>query len=847
MAFAYRFTCPLASGVHARPASALEHVARRFTADVSLTNDRTGQIANAKSVLGIVGLDIRYGDQCRIVTVGRDAAWAVESLRVFLEQSFPRADDAPPPSARRPGDVRLPPVLKQANAVVTPGTPVVHGIGIGRAFSMGGFAVPDTIPLTGVSDLEAEVHRVEEAFGHLLSRYDARLDAWDDGVESDVLRAHRSVARDPEFGQAIVHALHTHGCTAAGAIAEAEAQFSGMLAATGSALLRERALDIRDVCRALLREVYGTALPEDDIRLSADAVCLAETLTPGQFLALDRQWLKGLALAHAGTTSHTVILARSAGIPTVVGVDGLDAAALDGQDVVVDADLGVVVTGLTAEARRYYDMERHRLEGRRVRVHRFVERPAATEDGRRIEVAANVGSAVEVAQAVAGGAEGIGLFRTEMLFLARKDPPGEDEQFEQYRRAVVDAGGRPVIVRTLDIGGDKPLPYLDLPKEDNPFLGFRAVRIYPEFEALFRVQIRALLRASAFGRLQVMIPMISRLDEVTWVKEVIADERARLAEAGVAFNAEMPLGAMVEVPSAAFLIGPLSDALDFFSIGTNDLLQYFLAADRANPRLAALANPLEPSFLRLLDRIVSEIHAHGKWVGLCGEMGGQVRHLPVLVGLGLDEISLASPEIAATKARLAGLSATGCRALVERALQMSTATDVARLLEERDHWRPLPLIDPHLVSVDADCRTKEEAIKTAADLLYAAGRTERPRDVEEAVSEREATYSTGFGHGFAIPHCKTDAVSANSMAVVKLRAGVNWGSLDDEPVRVVILLAIRQADQATTHMRLLASLARRVMHGEFRRQIEQEEDPAALCRLLDEPSESSTPFLEETS
>ena len=395
------------------------------------------------------------------------------------------------------------------------------------------------------------------------------------------------MARDPEFSRTIARAVRERQFTAAGAVAEAEAEFSAMLAATGSALLLERALDIRDVCRALLDEVYGSAVARDEVALSVDSVCVADKMTPGQFLALDRRWLKGLVLAHGGTTSHTVILARSSGIPTVVGVGGLDAAAIAGQDVVVDGDLGVVVTGLTDAARRYYDMERRRLDQRRARVRRFSARPAMTEDGRAIDIGANVGSAADVAEAVAGGADGIGLFRTEMLFLARKNPPSEDEQFAQYSRAVTAAGGRPVIVRTLDVGGDKPLPYLSLPKEENPFLGYRAVRIYREFEELFRSQIRALVRASAFGRLQVMIPMVSCLDEVTWVREVIADEQARLSAAGVAFDRDMPVGAMIEVPSAAFLVGALAGALDFFSVGTNDLLQYFLACDRGHPRLAS--------------------------------------------------------------------------------------------------------------------------------------------------------------------------------------------------------------------------------------------------------------------
>jgi multiphosphoryl transfer protein len=832
MANDYRFTCPLQSGMHARPASALEHVARRFTCDVSIVNGRTGQSANAKSVLGIVGLDIRQGDPCRVLTVGRDAAWAIESLRVFVERTLPHVDDAPPAPEREPDRLELPPVLRQAGAVVTPGVAVAAGIGIGHAFAVAGFGVPDSIPLAGVEDVDAEVRLVEEAFGRMLQRYDERIAAGDGRVEADVLRAHRSVARDPEFSQAIVHAMRAHRHTAAGAVMEAEAQFSGMLAATGSALLRERALDIRDVCRDLLAEVYGPALREQPTVLTRDSVCLADTLTPGQFLSLDRRWLRGLVMAHGGTTSHTVILARSHAVPTIVGVAGLDAAALEGQEVVVDADLGVMVSKVTDAARRYYRMEQHRLDRRRQRVQRFAERPAATEDGRRIEVAANIGSAADVQEAVACGAEGIGLFRTEMLFLARKDPPGEDEQFEEYRRALAFGAGRPVIVRTLDVGGDKPLPYLALPREDNPFLGYRAVRIYREFDTLFRTQVRALVRASAFGALRVMIPMVASLDEVRWVRGVIAEEQDALEAHGVAFDRRMPVGAMIEVPAAAFMVGGLSRALDFFSIGTNDLLQYFLAADRSNPRLTPLANPLEPSFLRLLDQVVTEAHANGRWVGLCGDLGGQARYLPLLVGLGLDEVSMAIPEVASTKALLSGLSAARCRALLDDALRASTAGEVAQRLDDRGHWRAQPLLEPELVSLDVEAHSKEEAIKAAVDLLFAAGRTDRPREVENAVWQRESTYSTGFGNRFAIPHCKTDAMGANSMAIVRLRDDVAWGALDGQPVRTVILLAVRETGQAAEHMRVLAALARRLMHEEFRDEVERAQDATGVCAAL---------------
>lgn len=837
MPLEYTFTCPLPNGVHARPASALEDVARHFTSDISITNERTGQTANAKSVLAIVGIDIRLDDRCRVRVGGPGEQVAMDALTLFLEQEFPRCDETLPPIQAPPGGLRLPPVLKQANAEVRRGTPVVPGIGQGRAVRIGGFVVPASIPRTGVSDVAAEIRLLDAALDKLARIYDSKLERTDDGVESGVLEAHRSVARDPEFRQRLEAAIRERGCTAAGAIAEAEAYFTEMLVATGSLLLRERALDLRDVCFQLFRQIHGERVKGEDIPLTGDSVCVADALTPGQLLSLDRRVLKGLVLAHGGTTSHTVILARSFGIPTLVGVAdvaGRDGARLDGQDVVVDADLGILVTNLTEPARRYYDMERRRLDDRRSRLRRFADRPAVTEDGLRIEVAANIASAEDAAPAFAAGAEGIGVFRTEMLFVDRERPPTETEQFEQYRGALAEAGGRSVIIRTLDIGGDKPIPYLRLPREENPFLGYRAVRLYPEFETLFRDQVRALVRASAFGRLRVMIPMVSCLEEVLWTRKVIAEEQTRCAEIGVAFDTSMGVGAMIEVPSIAFILDRLCRELDFFSIGTNDLLQYFMAADRSNRKLGGLYNPMNPAFLRLLKRIVDEVHSQGRWVGLCGEMGGQIRCLPLLVGLGLDEISMASPGIAAAKAEVASLSAASCRVLLEHALGCSTAGEVEQSVEGSAGRRPAPLIDPDLVVIGARSRSKEEAIKEIVDRLYVTGRTDLPRDVEEAVWQREAVYSTGFGHGFAIPHCKTDAVRANSLAVLKLETPAEWGSLDGKPVRILLLLTIRQSDQATEHMRVLAALARRLMHEDFRDRLMEEQDPEALCRFLQE-------------
>jgi fructose-specific PTS system IIA-like component len=843
----HTFTCPLPGGVHARPASALEEVARRFSARVSITNARTRMTADARSVLGIIGLGIRHGDPCVVAVSGTDEEQAVAALQRFLAEEFARFDEPLAPAPASPA-VRLPPVLRQAIAGFHAATPVVPGIGQGRAVLVRGFALPESIPVNGAGDVDAEIRLLEDALDRLARDYEARADGYGlplrggepavsslapGRIEGDLIRAHLSIARDPEFRQRIETAIRDRGRTLAGAIADAETHFCALLEATGSALLRERALDVKDVCAELLRAVYGSGAAGPAIALAEPSICLADAMTPGQFLALDRSRLAGLVLAHEGATSHTVVLARSLGIPTLVGAANLAADRLDGREVIVDADLGILLTDLPAGVRHYYALEQRRLDARRARVAHLAAGPAETADGAPIEIAANIIGADEVKPAMAAGALGVGLFRTEMLFLDRAAPPDETEQFETYRRALVDAGDGRVIIRTLDVGADKPVPWLRLQREPNPNLGRRAVRIYREHEPLFRTQVRALVRASAFGRLQVMIPMIARVEEATWVRRVIAEEQARCTADGLPFDPSMPVGAMIEVPAAAFQLERLCRELDFFSLGTNDLLQYFMAADRGNAGVADLLDPLAPAFLRLLKQIVDGVHSHGRWVGLCGEMAGDIRLLPLLVGLGLDEISMAAPGIPDARARLRGLSAAHCRALLERAIACDTGGDVRALLEQAESARAVPLIDPELVIEDTVGAGKAEAIKLLADRLYVAGRTEQPVAVEEAIHAREAVYSTGFGFGFAMPHCKTAAVHASSLAVLRSATPVEWGSLDGEPVRFVILLAIRESDAAAAeHMKTIAALARRLMHPEFRDLLTRERDPASLCRIL---------------
>ncbi|HEX4350504.1 MAG TPA: phosphoenolpyruvate--protein phosphotransferase, partial [Verrucomicrobiae bacterium] len=521
------------------------------------------------------------------------------ALTEFLHEKFPHCDQPLTTNTRPNGEFRLPPCLNHAGAVLHRGTSVVPGVASGRAVRIGKTHAA-VVAHNGTVDPKVEWHRLEKALEKLVENYDARLARADHGIEADLLKVHRSIARDVEFRRQLSEEIVRNRHPAAQAIAGTEKHFSEMLAATESDLLRERALDIQDVCGQLLHQLDGAMAVNTSPQLAADSIVAAESLTPGQFLALNRNFLKGLVLGQAGQTSHTVILARSFNIPTLAGVENLASINVEGQEVVVDADLGALVTHLTPATRRYYALEKQRIEARRAHLQKMSAQPAITRDGYRLEIAANIATAGEASAAFDSGAEGIGLFRTEMLFLDRKSPPDEAEQLATYREVLAAANGRPVVFRTLDVGADKKPGYLNLPEEENPFLGCRAVRIYREFESLFRTQIRALVRASGFGKLRVMIPMIATVDEARWVGQIIADEQKNCATANVKFDGAMPVGAMIEVPSAVFALEALAQEFDFFSVGSNDLLQYFMAADRMDSRLGALYDPLQPAFLRLL-------------------------------------------------------------------------------------------------------------------------------------------------------------------------------------------------------------------------------------------------------
>jgi fructose-specific PTS system IIA-like component len=678
-----------------------------------------------------------------------------------------------------------------------------------------------------------EQRRVDCAISAMQARIQSMLAQRSSAAETGLLQAHLAILGDASLSHRIAKAINA-GRSAGEAITEAGAFFGEALRQAENPYIRERAIDIQEICFELLEEIYGARRPALG-QPTAPSVVVADNLPPQHLLRLDRKYIKALVLEAAGRTSHTVILARSLGIPAVIGVEGLAHLITPGEHVIVDANRGLVLRECTPVVQRFYQRQSRALEKRKETLIRHASGPAVTSDHHTVEVAANIGSVDELSIAFSHGADGIGLFRTEMLFLKRESAPSEQEQFDVYVQAAHAAGEKPVIIRTLDIGGDKHVPGMNLPAEDNPFLGYRGVRVYPDHPQLLQTQLRAIARASAFGRVQMMAPMISSIEEVRWIKGQLVQVQEQLMREHIECDPAMPVGAMIEVPSLAFILDQLCNELDFFSIGTNDLKQYFFAADRGNPKVTGLSNVRQPSFLRFLKHIVDEIHRAGKWVGMCGEMAGELQDLPLLLGLGLDELSITGSDVPLIKERISRFSVSQCRKLLAQALACHEAHEVEALLEcHTPNGSARTLLDRELVLSYSESESKEEALREIVDALYVEGRTDDPDALEEAIWARETIYSTGLGYGFAVPHARTSAINASSMAVLKLRKPVEWGSLDGDPVTMVILLVTRESDPEIAQMQVFARLARKLMDAEFRSQLLRAKDPDAVLTFFSE-------------
>lgn len=836
----FSFVCPLSSGMHARPASELAGVANKFISECALTNLRNRRVANAKSVLSIISADIRHGDHCVVQLSGADEQSARANLNRFVAEVLPGCDVSLTETAH-PARNSLPRVLQAADVGCCFGVPASPGIAHGKVVVVSAMSLPVGLTAETPGSPAEELERIKRATSAVRERIRQKLRTSGTPLGEAVLQADLAMADDILFAEKLAQEV-AKGKSAGYAVLETGEFFVNLLRQSESEFIRERASDIEEISVQLLDSIYGTDFQEMVVRLQEPSIVVAETLGPQQLLALDRRWLKAIVLEHSGANSHALILARSHSIPAIVGVKNARLTLSPGREVLVEANRGFVTLDFSAPVERFFDREQGTLERRHALRSNDDGVPVTSKDGGTFEVAASASSMDGLKLAFDNGADGIGLFRTEMNFLERERPPSEDEQFEIYEQAARLSGERPVIIRTVDLGGDKPARYLDLPREDNPFLGYRGARIYPEHPEILETQLRAILRASVHGRLQIMAPMISSLQEVLHFKAEIATAKGLLELQKTLYQPDIPIGIMVEVPSVAFILDHLCTEVDFFSIGTNDLAQYFFAAARDNPRVTELSNVLHPGFLRFLKRIADDIHAAGKWVGMCGEMASELLYLPLLLGLGLDEISITASKIPEFKRKVKGFSRVDCQRLLAQALACHEAAEVRHLLTSMAPMSVTqPLLTEDLILLKSDSRNKEEAIQELVDMFYAAGRTENREQLEEALWAREALYSTGLGFGFATPHCKTNAITANSIGILKLQEPVDWGAVDSKPVRMVILITMQDSSTSHDHMHVFSTLARKLMDEGFRNQLLAIDDPHKMVRFLDDQFDASAP------
>ncbi|WP_041741783.1 phosphoenolpyruvate--protein phosphotransferase [Caldicellulosiruptor kronotskyensis] len=541
--------------------------------------------------------------------------------------------------------------LMGVNSVVIKGIPVSEGIGLGRAVVIKESEY--TIKKTKIENTGAELRRfldsIEKAKEQIRKIKAATQESLGE-KNAMIFDAHLLILDDPEFVN-MVRGKIEEGINAEFAIDESARFFENMLLSLEDEYMRERANDIKDVALRLIKILNGEK--QIDLKnLPEDSILIVHDLTPSQTAQINKQNVRGFVTEKGGKTSHTAIIARTYEIPAVVGVEDIINKIKDGDFLIVDGYEGFVYVNPEEDLIKEYEKKIVEENKRKEELKSFLYVESKTQDGKRIKLFANIAHIEEIDAALKNGAEGIGLFRTEFLFMDRSQPPSEDEQFEVYKTVLEKMEGKPVIIRTLDVGGDKNISYLNIDKEENPFLGYRAIRLCLGNKELFKTQLRALLRASIYGKLKMMFPMITCIDEVYQVKWIIQEAKEELKKENIPFSQNIEIGIMIETPAAAVISDILAKEADFFSIGTNDLIQYTLAIDRTNDKVSYLYNPLHPAVLRLIKMTVENAHKRGIEVGVCGEIASNQEFVPVLIGLGIDELSLNPSKILNVKKKI---------------------------------------------------------------------------------------------------------------------------------------------------------------------------------------------------
>ncbi len=678
---------PNPTGLHARPAATLVALAKGFSSDIRLR--RGEDSGNAKSIMSIMGLAVERGQKVVVSAHGPDADEAVAQLADAIRGGL--GEDCPPLA---PGglDTQAVPALsvedtaaaeadvreqgRSGDPNVLLGVAASPGLAIGTVLQLR----HDDIEVAEFGgDHHTERRKLNAAIDRALldlSALQDRLAKEADPTRAQIFAAHREILGDPDLLDLAVSAIDK-GKSATFAWRAAYNNYAERLAALPNEVLAGRAADVRDVGQRVLEELTGQRSEKPD--LAPGTILIAEDLTPSDTAQLDPTKVVGFATASGGASSHVAIIARSLDLPAVAGIEGRALDIPDGARVVLDGGNGSLLTNLTDDQIADIVQRQQRIAARRAAEEEHKDEPATTTDGHRITVVANIGGVEDARAARAKGAEGVGLLRSEFAFLGRTTSPSEEEQAHQYAecsRAL--EAGQPLVIRTLDVGGDKPLPYLPIPAEENPFLGIRGVRIGLERPEVLRVQCRAILKAADAGaKLHVMFPMIATIEDWRVAKRIWDEERER---SGV--TTEVPVGIMMEVPSVAVMARQFAaqEGCDFFSVGTNDLTSYTLAMDRGHPKLAPQVDPCNPAVLMLIAGACEALHARGKWLGVCGGIASDPQAVPILVGLGVDELSCSIPAIPAVKAQVRAYSLADCQQLAAQAVECSTPAEVRALV-----------------------------------------------------------------------------------------------------------------------------------------------------------------------
>ena len=558
------------------------------------------------------------------------------------------------------------------------------GIAIAKVYTL---TEPDlSFTKISVEDTDNEISRLEKALEVSTKEIELIKETALKNLgeeEAQVFEAHLMVLSDPELVGQVKDAITSQKVNAEHALKEVSDMFISIFAGMeDNPYMQERAADIRDVSKRILANLLGVKIPSP-ATIKDEVVVVAGDLTPSDTAQLNRQYVKAFVTDIGGRTSHSAIMARSLEIPAIVGTKEITSLAKDGDLIIIDGLSGDVFLNPSEEVVTEYRAKAEAFAAQQAEWEKLKDADTFTKDGHQVELAANIGTPKDLEGVIHNGAEGVGLYRTEFLYMDSHDMPTEEDQFEAYKAVLEGMNGKPVVVRTMDIGGDKELPYLPLPHEMNPFLGYRAIRISLNEPEMFRTQLRALLRASVYGKLRIMFPMIATLNDFRGAKALLLEEKAKLVAEGVAVSDDIQVGIMIEIPAAAVLAHQFAKEVDFFSIGTNDLIQYTMAADRMNERVSYLYQPYNPSILTLIKHVIDSAHKEGKWAGMCGEMAGDQTAVPLLVGLGLDEFSMSASSVLKTRSLISKLTLEDMKALADKAInECAIVQEVEALVEE---------------------------------------------------------------------------------------------------------------------------------------------------------------------